>query len=371
MPPEDDLVVELPSDVVTLSDAVAPNSDDGKGAASQKLDASDEYQSRIDVLQREREEAKLAAEELGRRSTAVERQLREESARRLAAEETVAKRTQQAMSAHWGRLQSDHQQILGAIDGAKDRERMAHAAYVSARNEGDASKEADAMARLADAKSAMAQLETGRIAAEGEIARTKQQYADYEAEVARSAETRLDSVREEPVKKEPRAPTADEWIESAKGAIGDSGVGWLRDNKQFVTDTKLNRKFLRFADDYADDHGAAALRTDSFRRALQDKFFPDKDDVAMSDRKSSGGSVEAEPEKAKARIPASAPVSRGGSVFSSRNPDATQVRLPPKLAAFVKSAGLNPTTYAIQAVKDIKEGKLPKNFLDPDYDHTV
>ena len=65
----------------------------------------------------------------------------------------------------------------------------------------------------------------------------------------------------------------------------------------------------------------------------------------------------------------SAPVSRGGNHFSSRNLDARSVKLPPALAKFVKDSGLDPTQYALGAVEDIKAGKLPKNFLDPDYDH--
>ena len=57
--------------------------------------------------------------------------------------------------------------------------------------------------------------------------------------------------------------------------------------------------------------------------------------------------------------------------FSSRNPNAAQVKLPPKLAAFVKASGLNPTEFALGAVADIKAGKLPKDYLDPDYDHGI
>ena len=59
----------------------------------------------------------------------------------------------------------------------------------------------------------------------------------------------------------------------------------------------------------------------------------------------------------------------GNQFFSSRNINAEKVKLPPKLAAFVRSAGLDPTQYALEAVAAIKAGNLPKNFLDPDYEH--
>ena len=127
---------------------------------------------------------------------------------------------------------------------------------------------------------------------------------------------------------------------------------------------------MRFADDYVEDHGKDALRSQAFLDALNDWFVPkrerENDDVEMP------AARDRAPEPApQRRTQAAAPVSRGSNMFSSRNLDASQVRLPPRLAAFVKSAGLNPTEYAKSAVADIKAGRLPKDFLDPDYNHDL
>ena len=80
---------------------------------------------------------------------------------------------------------------------------------------------------------------------------------------------------------------------------------------------------------------------------------------------------EGEVERPRSRV-AAAPVSRGGNqFFSSRNMNASQVKLPSDLANFVKQAGLNPTEYALGIVAEIKAGKLPKQWLDPDYDRGI
>lgn len=71
----------------------------------------------------------------------------------------------------------------------------------------------------------------------------------------------------------------------------------------------------------------------------------------------------------RARVAAAAPVSRSGDVFSSRNPNAAKVKLPPKVAEFVRVSGLDPTKYAAEVVAQIKSGKLPKDWLDPDFPH--
>src|SRR5262249_19969660 len=123
------------------------------------------------------------------------------------------------------------------------------------------------------------------------------------------------------------------------------------------------RKLSRFVDEYLEDHDdkREALNSPDFVKALNEKFFPEEHDMAES---------ETEPEKPKAKTTPAAPVRGSASnVFSSTNMTAAAVRLPPKLKALVEGMGLDVKQYALQAVEDIKSGKLPKNFLDPDYPH--
>ena len=132
---------------------------------------------------------------------------------------------------------------------------------------------------------------------------------------------------------------------------------------------------MRFADEYAEDHGQGALKSADFVAALNAKFFPDEtgnEEVETRRERAAPEPVEETPKPQRStRSTTAAPVSRGNQFFSSKNPNASQVKLPPRLAAFVKSAGLNPTEYALSAVADIKAGRLPKDYLDPDYDHGI
>ncbi len=126
-----------------------------------------------------------------------------------------------------------------------------------------------------------------------------------------------------------------------------------------MTDPGKHKELMDWANAWAADYGQGTIHSPQFLEALDEKFGSAEDDVAEE-------KVTAKP---KSKVTAAAPVSRRGSTFSSSNMDAKSVKLPPKLAAFVKSSGLDPTQYALGAVADIKAGRLPKDFLDPDYDH--
>lgn len=269
------------------------------------------------------------------------------------------------MRAHFARLNSDKSQIDGAIQATQSEEANAQAELVRAIEAGDAAKQAAAQRAIAKAAAALAQLESGKYAAEQEIQKAQRLFEEHEAARARQAET--PPPKAEPERK-PQAEqmTPDRWIDTtARQVLGDHGAEWLRQNKSFASDPKENAKFLRFADAYAERHGQAALKDEAFIEAANGWFFPDR---AQNDDE-----VEPEPvekPRAQPRAVAAAPVNRNGNqFFSSRNLNATQIKLPPKLAATVRAMGMDTTKYALQAVEDIKAGRLPKNFLDPDYDH--
>lgn len=363
MPPEtDDLVVDIPTDIIEVPAAGAPPA----AAVPDKTKQlpPDDTADRLARLEREREAAARERDEERSARVQAERVAREHSAARATAEETAQTREQQALNAHWARIHSDRDHIAAAIQTAEAREKSAKDDFRAAREAGNADKEAEALAAIADSRAMMSQLEQGKIAAERQIEETRRALQERAERVAAAGKSRADDPATKPAAEPQPAPvTPDAWIDGVRPSLGDTNANWLREHKEFVTDPKLNRKLLRFADDYADDHGVSALKSDDFRRALDERFFPDKEEPAPAPVPAPTQ------ERSRPRATSSAPVSRGSQFFSSANPNGTQVRLPPRLASFVRAAGLNPTEYALAAVADIKAGKLPKDFLDPDYPH--
>jgi len=374
---DDDLIVEIPSDIIELGhDADGmPKAVPGKAAAAAPVERAEPdadageakaEADRIAKLEREAEEARREAAAFKSRAETAETVAREALVGRSKAEETAAVRTEQTIRAHMAKVVADHDTINGGINATKAQLAAAKREYQAAREAGDTNREIEAAEALADAKAALQNLEAGKAAALAEVHKAKELYDNYQAELQSRPPPK-------PVEEPKRPPTPEEWIDGTRSHIGDRGAEWLRANKDFVTDPKLNKKFLRFADEYADDFGQSALRSQDFIKALNEKFSPSEsdggDDVADNgNSRSRSAPVEAEKPRARS-TPSAAPVSRGNNLFSSRNPNAKQVKLPPKLAAKVREMGLDPVQYALGAVEDIKAGRLDKNFLDPDYPH--
>lgn len=372
---DDEIVVAIPDDTVVLD-----NKEVGSAPAEKKepparvsalakggaRDGDDERKvaDRAAALERERDEARREAEEARRLAAEAAEAARIAHAGRTQAEDNARLREQQAMRAHFARLQSDKSQIEGAISATQAEEANAQAELMRAIEAGDASKQAAAQKAMAKAAAALAQLENGKYAAEQEISRAQRLFEERQEASKRTAEATPPARTPEPAAA-PAPTTPEQWIDgTARQVLGDKGADWLRSNKEFAVDPKMNRKFLRFADEYAEDHGQAALKSQDFLDALNERFFPDRAEAVEEEV--------VEKPRAPPRATAAAPVSRSGNqFFSSRNLNASQVKLPPRLAAFVKASGLNPTEYALATVADIKAGRLPKNFLDPDYDHGV
>ena len=345
-PADDDLIIDLPDDVVAVEGGGTGASPPAKGVTARGAD------DRISALERERD----AERERASRAEAAAHAAHERAAQ---ADHVASRSTVDAMREHLGRVSADKEQITGAIASLQAEASNAEQAWVALQEAGDYKAAAVEQRKIAKAEAALVALEQGRSAAEEQIEAARHRLLARQDELNRKPEP----------KNEPTPQTPDEWIDKSRNVLGDRGAEWLKSNKQFAADPKLNRKFLRFADDYVEDHGQDALRSQAFLDALNDRFMPNDDgDVNVP-----AARREREPEidPVRRRTPAAAPVSRGNNMFSSRNLDASQVRLPPRLAAFVKSAGLNPTEYAKSAVADIKAGKLPKDFLDPDYNHDL
>lgn len=346
---DDDLIIDLPDDIVAVEGGGTGAAPAAKAPTATAPAADDE----ISALRRERDSA---AERAARAEAAAQA-----AHERAAQSDHVASRsTVDAMREHLGRVSADKEQIAGAIASLQAEASNAEQAWVALQEAGDYKAAAVEQRKIAKAEAALVALNQGHSAAEEQIEAARRRLVAQQEELNRKPEP----------KAEPAPQTPDEWIDKSRNVLGDRGAEWLKTNKQFAADPKLNRKFLRFADDYVEDHGKDALRSQDFLDALNDRFVPKRDrevdDVEMP------AARDRTPEPAQQRrAPSAAPVSRGNNMFSSRNMDASQVRLPPRLAAFVKSAGLNPTEYAKSAVADIKAGKLPKDFLDADYNHDL
>lgn len=369
---DDDLVIAIPDETVQVGndDTVSVETPETKdapqkrergegGRFSSKSEKTDDERAKI---QRERDEFARVNADIQARLADAEARATAAAEARGKAEETAILRENQAMRAHWARLHSDKSQIDSAISATQIEAASAERDYIAASEAGDVAKQAKAQRDMAKAEAHLIQLQQGRSAAEQQIEEAQRLFEDH----ARSRQQTETAPKAEPKREDPpRQQTPDEWIDTvAQKAMGDAGAEWLRENRELVTDAKKNRLFIAFANLYAEKHGQNALRNDEFVDALNREFFPDRDQDRDDDPEP--------PKQQQRRAPVSAPVSRSkDQFFSSRNLNATQVKLPPRLAAFVKASGLDPTEYALQAVADIKAGHLPKNYLDPDYDHGI
>lgn len=358
---DDDGIIQIPDDSITVGNdpdglpktvAAEPATKKVAAPATEKREPD-----RLAILEREKSDALRAADEARQQAAQAAEIARAEAARRAEAEKVAGTRTEQAMRAHWAKINADHQQIVGAMASAEQMAEAAQREHAQALEAGDHARAASAQRALAKAEATLSQLSTGKTAAEDQIAETRRLYEEHAAR--RTEEARAPAPQSEPQRQQ---PTPETWIENTKHVIGDQNATWLRENRQFVEDAKLNKKFLRFAEEFAEDHGQHALKSEAFKEALDAKFFPDKvrdDEIEVAETRT---------EKPRTRVQPAAPVQRG-SHFSSRNMSAGTVKLPAALAAKVKQMGLDPVKYALSAVADIKAGKLPKDFLDPEYDH--
>ena len=354
-------------------------------ARGRERDPDVEDRRKAEAIERERDEARRLAAEAQARADALEARLAAESTARVQAEDNGRLREDQAMRAHWASLESKKSQLEVAMAAQKAAAASAERDVIEATEKGDAVKLAAAQRAIARAEAALQTLESGVADADRRIEETRRLFSEHDEQraVTLAERNRLEQERRQKAAEEAerrkqqqqQAPDPDTWINTqARQALGDDGADWLRTNKEFVTDEKRNRAFLRFADQYADDHGKDALKSPEFLDALNERFFPDgveEDEKPARRSRRQAEPDEGEVERPRSRV-AAAPVSRGGNqFFSSRNMNASQVKLPSDLANFVKQAGLNPTEYALGIVAEIKAGKLPKQWLDPDYDRGI
>ena len=228
-------------------------------------------------------------------------------------------RTIQGAAAHWRSVHSEHQQITSAIAQTEALATSYEKELATAMEAGDHARVASTQRAIAKAEAHLAQLEAGKSASAQEVERAERLYREVNAAPVEKEEPKA-KVEPEAKKPDP-APvqvTPDQWIENVKTTVGDDGTAWLKAHKDYVTDPKLNRKLLRFAEEYAEDHGVAALKSSAFVDALNDKFDPKAKEAAVN-KQAAAEEAEAEAEEVEEqevpvkRSAPAAPVSRASN----------------------------------------------------------
>lgn len=306
-----------------------------------------------------RKQAELTAER-----DAARREVEAERAARADIEGRLRRAGDTATQAYWAKINADRDLLAnslsflqGEMDRAEDQLRVAL-------DGSDAAAAAKAQRELATLATKHRDLERGKESADLHIAETKQKITDH-YEAAAEAEKRQPAKTEVPAPQKPA--TVDDYIATLPTATGD----WLKSHKDYVSDPAKHQQFIAFANYFGAKSGGK-LHTSDFIDALNREFDPN-----VGRKSDTDGDVEDDAPKKTETKPAvrktatAAPPSRNGNVFSSTNMNGSKIKLPPHIAEFVRSSGLNPVKYAEGLVADIKAGKLPKNYLDTDYQHEI
>lgn len=254
-------------------------------------------QELVAALKRERDYTRAEAE-------AARAQAAEERNKRVEAEQREFQRTGQAIRAHGHATYSEHQQIVNAIHATKmeaeSAKRDLQAAFADENL--DAAERgrrvADAQERVALAAADLRTLEHGAKTLEAKL---------EEARYAIDSLNKAPPPKAEPEPTPPKQATPEDWISQFPKTTQE----WLTEHKDYVTDPKLHRKLLRFAEEYHDEHGQ--LHTAEFITALNNKFFPKVEEPVVQEEPvvEEEVVVEAEPAPApKAKVAPAAPVSR-------------------------------------------------------------
>lgn len=364
-------IIEIPSDMIQLgfTDDGMPISEPTEKAIDAGKDdkaANDE----LEAMRKERDDvaSRLATEAAAKTKAEAEAKEAREAAELVTGrlgktEQVLHDRTIQGAAAHYRSVHSEHQQITNAIASTEALAVSYEKELAAASEAGDHVKVASTQRAIARAEAHLAQLEAGKSAAALEVQRAERAWQEVNA--APPVETK----KEEPkpkVEAEANPETApkvdpDTWINQFPKK---TTAAWLKTHKDYVTDEAKHDKLMKFARDWVDEGNP--LHTKDFVEALNAEFDPEAVTPMTEEAKPE---IKAAPVRAKA-TPA-APVSRGGGVFSSSNLNASQVKLPADVVAFCKASGLNPTSYALSVVEEIKRGEKPKEWLDPGYDRGI
>lgn len=317
-----DIDIDLPANIAAAHGWAAPEDE-----APKKEPKREVAKPVTPATTPELEAARRQAAEAQARVREIETTAQEERAARLRAENEAFRNQAYALNAHLARVTADHDQFDTAIKTWETQAEMAKQQMASAAEAGDWKTHADMQSTLARAQATIAQLESGKAGAKGEIEKAARLRDDAMARAEAEA-------RREPEKKEPekKSVSPEEYIDRVRGAIGDPGAEWLKSHQEFVTDTRLNRKMQTFIEDWVDRHGESALRTTALADALNERFYPGSTKKAVAEETEQDSNDEetdvSEEEEAPKRAPA-APVSRQGNsaIRSPTSQSGSKIRL--------------------------------------------
>jgi hypothetical protein len=374
MPPDlaDDLVIEIPPNSITVEiDAdgtpktvpVEPETPSEPETPDPTLAELEQARRERDDLVRRAEQAERTAQERERALAAAQAATETERSARSKAEATAHDRTVQGAVAHYYRINSELENAKSALGQTQTIIAQAEANLAAAHADGDHTRIARINSDVARANAEMVALQQAQTQWGYELDRAKRAYEDVAVKPTKT---------EEP-KPEPKTEVAtsatepDKWIaQFPKKTTGD----WLRSHREYVTDTDKHKKLMDFANEWYNEGNS--LHTKDFIKALDQEFgFSTREETTTVTTETPKKEVET-PERTRPKATPAAPVSRGsGDVFSSSNLNAAKVKLPADVVAFCKQAGLDPTSYALSVVEEIKRGEKPKEWLDPSYDRGI
>ncbi len=337
----------------------------------------------IKALERERDEAKADADRNARDAAAERARATEALALADQRGQALDKRTGEAVGAHraavrerYDRVAREHETVASGINTANSMLAQAQKDLEAAITTGDGARTAELTAHVGKITAQLSQLEGLKPNVEAYLNEAKQSYEDTERQVAEAARRRAETPAQDVEK--PKGPKdfndfasnyADDWIDKSPRAA----QSWLREHKSEVLKDPTKFEHLNtFARLYALKNGEGSLNSKGFVRALDGEFFPKQDTEeeleVVDDNEPDEAAAETPKAKPKAKATPAAPVSRGNTVFNSNNLNADKIWLEPKLKAELVRMNLDPTKWALEARDLIKQGKLPKEYLDPGYD---
>ena len=384
MSKDDALVIEIPATglIPAAAEGDPPREEKTVPLHDEGVSAKDaEISEALEKMRQERDAERSVREQRDREAAESRTNLENERRARAKTESELSKVTDVAMRHEWASVNSDHQSLTGALDGnkaatetAKEALRSYNLAMHKAAAEGNDTllrqyndavvASQDNLSRLAAERIA---LESGKSGAEEEVRRTERKIRDQIASRDAAAIAAREA-KENPPAEPQRQATPDEWIDTQRKTIGSRPADWLSEHKEFVTDPKLHKKLLAFANSFPTLEDKP-LDSSEFIEALNAKFFPEADAVEQEDDKPAAPTAKPTAAKPSNKGRASAPVNGQSGYFSSSNTRAEKIKLHPYLVQKAKELGYEPAEYGLYIKKGIDEGKMPKNYLDADYPH--
>lgn len=260
----------------------------------------------IEVIKRERDEA---LSRLAKSESESQTALQGRDAQLTEAREGAAKNEKYAVHAHYDKVNSDLQQLDTALRSTQIVIDAQKREWLAAEEVGDKTRAINAQEAIAEAKAEMVALGQGKAAAEQEVNKAKRLLENVYKDPPKSEPEKAE-------KKEdlPKQITPEDYITKVRSGVGTKVADWLDEHREFITDAKLNNKFLKFAEAFQAVE-EKPLNGKDFIKALNDRFAPEPEEEDNEE----DTDVEVEEPKPKAKPMAAAPVSRNSSPARNGN----------------------------------------------------